>query len=824
MYCDNCGTELEDGAKFCSKCGKKVSKSPNPNKKPLIICGVIIIALLVVIGVLAGKNAANKNADQVAENDQGTEELEETAGEADLDETESSGTEENVQDAADEESADESAAENSDESDIKTESDYEDEGAEFVAVTNPSLLGDAEEIYYNENLIPSVESYTIEKDLSNVVISPAFESQFVPESSYSPEKAEALRELLAKNSFAVDAGDRDDEFFDVYEWNRYQMAPNFITVDSLMHTYHLYFSYLMKNTEKSYLSDKLKELSGKMLDVSIVQYNELKGTDFEKAAFNNVVFFYVGSYLQDEKVKADIPDEAIITTAEEEIKKIEAQEGIDKCILTDDDEDYTQYKVRGYYEGDEQLEKYFKAMMWYGRIPFSIESEDGVRSAVLMSKAIEENADEWNSIYKITSFFAGASDDLCYDSVIDVVKKVYGDVPKLSKLVSDTGSFEVLCGELKKLNPPKINSVPVNETEENVILSYRFMGQRFTIDEAIMQQLVYRSVGENADGDRRYMPDALDTAAVLGSDTALDILDKQGATEFENYNENVTLLKSFYDNSESSLWNASLYAGWLNTLRPLLEKKGEGYPTYMQSEEWSKKNLETYAGSYAELKHDTILYAKELMAEMGGGDEEILDDRGYVDPEPVVYSRFIFLSNKTRDGLKEFGMLDTSSEEDLNKLSEIAKKLLKISEKELQNMSLDDEDYEFIRSYGGYLEHFWREVNKDAVDSISYSYQAPCPVVADIATDPNGSVLEVGSGNAEAVYVVFPIDGELHVGKGSVYSFYQFQVPISERMTDSEWRNALSGGYLDDDYNWVTSEDKPEHPEWAKSYRVFAEE
>ena len=35
-------------------------------------------------------------------------------------------------------------------------------------------------------------------------------------------------------------------------------------------------------------------------------------------------------------------------------------------------------------------------------------------------------------------------------------------------------------------------------------------------------------------------------------------------------------------------WNASLYAGWLNTLRPLLEVKGEGYPSFMQKSTVSK--------------------------------------------------------------------------------------------------------------------------------------------------------------------------------------------------------------------------------------------
>ena len=80
--------------------------------------------------------------------------------------------------------------------------------------------------------------------------------------------------------------------------------------------------------------------------------------------------------------------------------------------------------------------------------------------------------------------------------------------------------------------------------------------------------------------------------------------------------------------------------------------------------------------------------------------------------------------------------------------------------------------------------------------------------------------MEVGTGEADAVYVVFPIDGELHVGKGSVYSFYQFETGISDRLTDSQWRGMLAGGYYDDDYNWIEVENPITQPEWTQSYRI----
>ncbi len=687
-------------------------------------------------------------------------------------------------------------------------------------VMNISFLGDSEDIYYDESLVPSIPSYSVADDFSNVYYADKFASLFDPEYESEYNNVTALRDALIRNSFAVKSSGYD-EFFEIYESNRYSLFPNFVTVDSLMHTYHLYFAYLMKNIEKNQLSERLTTLSSNMLSNAAKQYEALKGTDWEKAAFNNMAFFYIGSVLQNENTPLPIQDEAFSDVVNTELSRISSASGINSCSLTELMEDYTQYNPRGYYEGDETLEKYFRTMMWYGRIPFGLSNDASVKSAVLMTLSIAEAPDDWERIYRITSFFAGTSDDPGYDVLSEIIKSSYGKMPEISELPTATSEFEAVLAALKTVAPPKINSIPVNDGDDPVIPSYRFMGQRFTIDAAIMQRLVYSSVDQNSSGAKRMLPDTLDTAAALGSETAYSILKDEGSTDYPKYDDNLTTLKSIFGGNDPALWNVSLYSGWLNTLRPLFTKKGEGYPSYMQSDEWTKKDLETFAGSYAELKHDTILYSKQVMAEMGGGEEdETPDDRGYVDPEPVVYSRFIFLSNKTREGLEKFGMLDKSSEEDLALLSEIAQQLLDISEKELKNESLTDDDYEFIRCYGGNLEHFWREVNKDSGIDLTYAYQAPCPVVADIATDPNGTVLEVGSGFADSIFVVFPIDGELHVGSGSVYSFYQFTTGMDERMTDTEWCNRLTGGYLDDDWNWVEAEKAPDKPSWTMSYRI----
>lgn len=351
-----------------------------------------------------------------------------------------------------------------------------------------------------------------------------------------------------------------------------------------------------------------------------------------------------------------------------------------------------------------------------------------------------------------------------------------------------------------------------------MIPGFRFMGQRFTIDASIMQKLIYSDVKGNSAGGKRMLPDVLDVPAALGSDAALGILKESGAADYQGYLENMEKLRKSFSEADDTLWSASLYAGWLNTLRPLLTVKGEGYPVFMQNEEWTKKNLECFAGSFTELKHDTVLYSKQVIAEMGGGMDEEPDDRGYVEPEPLVYKRFAALADETAQGLKRYGMLSEADEENLYRLSELADRLQTISNKELEDKILTDEEYELIKGYGGNIEHFWYEVMKDeSEDGIVSSQECPAAVVVDIATDPNGAVLEAATGDPSAILVVVKVDGSLRIARGSVYSFYQFTQPLDDRLTDSKWR-IMIGIQADEEGNYNV-DTKIDRPDWTDSYR-----
>ena len=667
------------------------------------------------------------------------------------------------------------------------------------------------------NISPKVPAYSLSQNLSNVTNASDF--------TFS----DTAKNLLVKNAFVVKPS-YNNEFFPLYESNRYSYTPSFITTDSMLHNYHLMFDFLLKQLEEQKLVTELKQLNANMLSEALSQYNSLKGTEWENAAKRNIGFFAVGSKLLDSTI--NVPS-VVANEVSQELALIEVHQGIEKSpvmnIGSGQDtmidtpqgpqslealkEDYSQYIPRGHYDKTEQLKAYFKSMMWYGRLTFRMKSDDEVKSALLITLALkkENNQNSWNKIYEPVNFFVGKSDDITYYQFKDLTEKVYGANATIQLLSSDKSKLTSFINETKTLEPPQINSMPIfnaaiQPDREKEIKGFRFMGQRFTIDAAIFQRLVTREVGPKGEScsnapfrDGRMLPKGLDVPSAMGSDEALNILKAQGETQHACYPENMSKMQAYLSGLPTENWTQNLYWGWLYQLRPLLDKKSSGYPTFMQNTAWARKELNTFLGSWSQLKHDTILYAKQTYAELGGGGPEKKDDRGYVEPNPYVYARLASLLKMTNEGLEMRGLLTASMKDNLSKMEQLAMSLKTISEKELNNENLTDADYELIRSYGGQLEHLWLEINKDEpqykeLGQRDFLDQNPAAIVADVATDPNGQVLEEGTGKISEIYVVVPVDGKLRIAKGGVYSYYEFTWPMSDRLTDKKWRELLNSG------------------------------
>jgi hypothetical protein len=632
------------------------------------------------------------------------------------------------------------------------------------------------------------------------------------------------KSLLASNGFVVSAPEAGKyrEFYQIYEQQRYALdQPIFATTDAVFHVYHLIFDKMLRDLEREHFIATLEKLTQTMLQASQSQFDELQGTTLEEPARRNLAYFAVAAQLLDmpEPVPAQVKDlvdaEVALITAHNgpAVSPIWDREDLpnDKKLI----EDYSQYVPRGHYTRSAELQRYFKAMMWYGRLTFRARDAFETRRALLLVQALRSASTSdgtsatqlWQNIYESTVFIVGKADDLSYFEYGGLSDQIFG-ADASSQSFADDSKLEAFRQAVAKLPPPQVNSmwVWIWEDKQEATQGFRFMGQRFTLDQYVFGQMIWRNVGTSA--EPRGLPKALDFFAAMGSEDALNILKDMGEDHYANYDTQMDKVRGEVSGLGLDSWTQNLYWSWLHALQPLIESKGSQYPAFMQYDAWRRKDLQTALGSWTELKHDTILYAKQVMAEMGGGGSEE-PPHGYVEPNPEAYARLEALAEMTFNGLQGRGLLTDLTRGNLQNLMDVLKFMKDISERELSGQPISDEEYWRIQYFGGQLEALTLAASdcedQDPAMCRDLSDQKAA-LVADVATglDPNGdlAVLEEGIGQPTEIYVVLP-DSPYRIGVGAVYTYYEFVVPPSERMTDEQWQAQVESG------------ENPPQPDWT---------
>ena len=661
--------------------------------------------------------------------------------------------------------------------------------------------------------VPALYYEAVAPDLSNVRI-PYVLSQ-------------SQLERLARDGFVVSPG-VEKEFFTLYEKARYANVPVFVTSDSLLHVYHLLFDEALQTAETQHFVPLLRDLNQALLARADEVYQTLPGSDWEDAARRTVAFFGVASKLLDRKVS--VPEHAADLVEAELALVNDAASMMDSPLFPglEYGEDYTQYIPRGHYTKSDELKAYFKSMMWYGRMTFRLKTDDlevgraETRVALLLVYALrtaEVNGrpalEAWADLYNSTVFFVGRSDDLTVIQYGEVMDIIYGENVTAATLADDA-LLDVFIEEANKLPPPRILGMVINITDdvERTTKGLRFMGQRFVPDAYIFGQLISPQV---APLYGRPLPMGLDLAAAMGSERAYQILDGMGETSLENYPQQMEKVREWLSGLGVEEWTETLNNTWLYSFYPLLETPGDGYPAFMRSPVWLDKQLNTVLGSWAELKHDTILYAKQVYSELGGPPPppEPIPSRGYVEPVPQFYARLAALTAMTRQGLDNRGLLSELDGSSLQRLEDLARSLQVMAEKELRGEPLTEEEYHIISFYGGELELLTMAAAGTDLEAIKrYGYMGEEPqaaVVADVATAPTPRlVLEEAVGRINEIHVVVPLveeDGTitLQVAKGGVFAYYEFPWPMEDRLTDEKWRQMLDEGTAPPLPGWTSS-------------------
>lgn len=640
------------------------------------------------------------------------------------------------------------------------------------------------------------QTYTVDKDFGNI----DNKDVLLRELERYPEGKESL-----VNNYAFFISTNSDTMHSYYEVNRYDKMPSFITADVLLNMYHKYFDYVLKTVEKKQLYPKLQQLLSKLRTQSEQQYEQLKDGELQQAAVKNYAYFTIADFLLNGE-NGTQPPQAVKDLAAAELVLINAASEIAVSPLMSygvaqtEKEDYSQYKARSHYAGDEELERYFKALMFLGRMRFTFKETINLQVSALQMAALQQNdlMKAWNEIDEIIALFSGQSDDPSPYELLQIFTTVF-EKADINDFAANNEKLQEFKTAVSKLPKPKINDVPLDaglseSDREEATFAYRFMGQRYNLDAEIFGNLLSPKLDKSASGSARKMPTVYDIPATFGSTQARSILKTKAVDEYPGYWDKMEQMNASINALPQAFWQADMYSYSLHAFAYLLnEKEIMQYPSFMRTELWQNKLLNTYVSAYTELKHDTVLYSKQIMAEMGGLLEpEDNDLRGYVEPLPQLYHALYIYSQAFIKALSEHNLLSGADLDNLRNLSEVTEKMCTISVKELQKEDLSKEEYDFIISFGGQLEHLWSGTIAEEDKTKPYSdlmYKYSAKIVTDIATDPNSATcLQEAIGSPYLVYVIVPVAGSLRLCRGVVYSHYEFTSPIDKRMTDQEWR------------------------------------
>ncbi len=624
-----------------------------------------------------------------------------------------------------------------------------------------------------------------------------------------------------------------------------------VTPDTVLHTYHKYFELTLEELEQHDLSQALGEflvgLHNNLIKATKNSQGEIK------TRYQNLEAQIILARILFENKNSAKPD--FFSTPDEELKYTEADKTIDSLnnanklllkyaneltpeliisiktdlkeiyaaknvgaspLFTQYDEqiktDYTQFTPRSHYAKNSTLRAYFRTMIYLGRSSYLLHSDLGLADTNLLVKqmAIKNNStsplESWQKITNITDFYAGQSDDLTYPEWQEYIKSILGANINSDTDLTSKDNIAKLKTNLNKLRKPKILSdVIIDENIAardkagllNQALSFRVFGQKFSFDASILNDLTAGQ--EKTEVKLPSTPSALFIPAALGDLRAKkdvsEFLKRSGGFDSEailsfisKLEQKKTALKSV---SESD-WYESLGSSWLYVLGALTHNYGVNYPLYMQSRSFLDKQIQSFLGSYAELKHDTLLYAKQSYAELGaGGEDQPIPPvvKGFVEPNLEFWNRFNRLIKRTEQLFTDNNLFKNQSAKDrLDQFQVISLFYTKLANEELRGQTISADDYETLRT----TKLLFMAEPFESINPTETSGQTA--LIADIHTDMvQGQILYEATAKPYLMLAIVGNENSPRVVAGLAYNHYELTDKVGQRLTDENWRNRVYG-------------------------------
>lgn len=621
-----------------------------------------------------------------------------------------------------------------------------------------------------------------------------------------------------------------DDMVDLYRnLQRKKNLPVFITTDFAAHCQHLIFDRMLQYTEEEYFLPAMSELTDafitaleKRIDApadvreKAIQYFQVSQLIMKTApSVEGDGSYYSPIVYVDQSTDAinEILSQYPVAVQTDYKSIMSAAPGTEEIFQ--EDEDFSQYKPRGHYTKNGLLETYFRAQMWYGHLHFSIakpKSGQTLPQAILDKEAammlIVDTVQKddilyymWSELFEPITALIGMSDDLSFYDICPLWKDQ--NVTDFSQWASDQNnlhSFMSLCAAT--LRPPAISGQSVfnmySEQDEetgmpSVPMGWRLFGQRFTYD-----SFVHEKVSPPRLLSRDFVR-GLDIMKAFGSKTAEALLAKTDYQTMPGLKEVLDSFETEIAAYDSSFWNQSYYNQVLYQVKTQATfEQGAGF-YFTETPAWNIKSQLAAHGTWAELRHDTILYVKQTAAERAGdGDfdptfrtEPLPKPVHYVEPNVPFWEGSV---NSVANLIKIYnfyGLLDSDSERTLNSLMEMYQRLLAISKQEAQNLPISQSDNDWLPTVASSFGNLVMVHNRNGYISDNDLLKMAC--IADIFTNNDyGACLEVGVAVPLRLYI--PLNdsqGGKRIAIGYGFSYVEFLQSAEDRMTDEKWKTIV---------------------------------
>ena len=613
-----------------------------------------------------------------------------------------------------------------------------------------------------------------------------------------------LYNMLGKNGFAIVPAEHN-QLFHVYEKNDYADFPSFVTTDLYLQLFHLYFDCVLRDVEEKHL-DSLMIVFSSQMEAEMKTLTSSQDAEVKAAAEFGQAWFAVASWLfSHDKAPAstatlNVPEAYKKMVMEEITKAIDAENGYSDMLEYFPSEEmfgYSLFRPRGHYTRSKVCSRYFRGMMWLQTAHFGTNKPSKMKQIALIANVFNQQpklSAIYNKVSEPITYLMGTPDNV---TIIQVANRIKEMGLPIEQLLSSRKEMANLTKDIEEIAKRQMR-IELKKTRGSKYV-VDIMPQRYQPD----AEALITTTDQDSPVSLRPCPKGLDWMAVMGLPGAERILidELKEAQKWADFPKALTTARK---KAATTPWEACVANQWMYTLQSLGDS-AQSLPYFMQSPQWQKKNLNTALASWAELKHDAILYAKQpMLAECGDGGPEPPVVKGYVEPNVKFWEKAIALVTRMDKVLTTYNLQTEKAKAVYERIKEMAEFCRDISIKELNGGKITDEEYNQIEIIGSTVENISLELVSEDNQMLQgwsdvVSTDKKVAVVADVFTAAGENVaiddmcvLYEGVGPAYEIYVVVEIDGSLYLTRGSVFSYREFTRLMSDpRMTDEEWQEEL---------------------------------